>query len=112
MPKKNMAPKAGGRKTLGVKGESLKNSFNFCIDGIDDNAKSLPESQKPAFLTFKNKFTFSPGRMPPDSTFQGGGVILNILGHKGGRRSAPPPPKKKKLLMKRESSCIYYRSYN
>ena len=40
--KKNMASKAGRRKTLGVKGESLKNSFNFCSDGIGDIAKSLP----------------------------------------------------------------------
>ena len=44
MPK-NMASKAGRRKSLGVKGESLTNSFNFCSDGIGDNAKSLPESQ-------------------------------------------------------------------
>ena len=50
------------RKALGVKGESLKNSFNFCSDGVGDNAKSLPESQKPALLTFKNKFRFSRGR--------------------------------------------------
>ena len=39
--------------------------------------------------------------MPPDSPFQGGGVILNILGYKGGRSSPPPPTSKKKFLMKR-----------
>ena len=54
--------KGGQAKTLGVKGESLKNSFNFCGDGVGDNAKSLPESQKPALLTFKNKFRFSRGK--------------------------------------------------
>lgn len=59
---KNMASKAGRRKKLGVKGESLKNSFNFCSYGVGDNAKSLPESQKPALLTFKNKFRFSRGK--------------------------------------------------
>ena len=61
MPKK-YGFKGGRRKTLRVKGESLKNSFNFCSDGVGDNAKSLPESQKSALLTFKNKFRFSRGK--------------------------------------------------
>ena len=37
--------KGGQAKKLRCNGESLTNSFNFCSDGIGDNAKSLPESQ-------------------------------------------------------------------
>ena len=59
---KNMASKAGRRKTFGVKGESLKNSFNFCRLFALSPTPSLPESQKPALLTFKNKFRFSRGK--------------------------------------------------
>lgn len=72
MPK-NMALKAGRRKTLGVKGQSLTNFFNFCSDGIGDNATSLPESQQPAFLTFKNKFRSSSDAPGPPFFFWGGG---------------------------------------
>ena len=61
MPKK-YGFKGGQAKNLRCKGGSLKNSFNFCSDSVGDNAKSLPESQKPALLTFKNKFRFSRGR--------------------------------------------------
>ena len=60
--KKIWLQRRAGEKNLRVKGESLKNSFNFCNDGVGDNAKSLPESQKPALLTFKNKFRFSRGK--------------------------------------------------
>ena len=44
---------------------SPKKSFKFCSDGICNNTNSLPECQKPAFLTFR-KFRFSQGSMPPD----------------------------------------------
>ena len=44
--------------------------------------------------------------MPPDSPFQGGGVILNILGYKGGR-SSPPPPHLKKKISNEEGVIMY-----
>ena len=36
-------------------GSSPKNSFKFCSDGICNNANSLPECQKPAYLTNMQK---------------------------------------------------------
>ena len=46
--------------------------------------------------------------MPPDSTFQGGGVILNILGPNGGLGPAPPPPPQKKKKITNEEGVIMY----
>ena len=51
----------GGRESgnIGFKGGGSPIKFpKFCSDGICNNANSLPESQKPAFLTFR-KFRFS-----------------------------------------------------
>ena len=54
--KKIMALKGGSKeKVLGLRGGggSLRNSFKFCSDSICNNANSLPECQKTAFLTFR-----------------------------------------------------------
>ena len=53
-----------GIKGRGEEGSPIK-SFKFCGDYICNNANSLPECQKPAFLTFR-KFRFSRGSVPPD----------------------------------------------
>ena len=65
--KKNIALKGGGGKknTVGLKGGSPTKFLKFCRDGICNNVNSLPECQKPAFLTFR-KFKFSGGSMLPD----------------------------------------------
>ena len=65
--KKNIALKGGGVKknTVGLKGGSPTKFLKFCRDGICNNVNSLPECQKPAFLTFR-KFKFSGGSMLPD----------------------------------------------
>ena len=55
-------------KILGVKEGSPKHFFKFCIDGICNDANSLPECQKPVFLTSR-KFRFSLGSMPPPPYF-------------------------------------------
>ena len=55
-------------KILGVKEGSPKHFFKFCIDGICNDANSLPEYQKPVFLTSR-KFRFSLGNMPPAPYF-------------------------------------------
>ena len=51
---------------MGVKEACPKNLFQFCIDGIcnhGNDTNSLPEYQKPVFLTFR-KFRFSLGSRP------------------------------------------------
>ena len=53
---------------MGVKEGSPKHFFKFCIDGICNDANSLPEYQKPVFLTSR-KFRFSLGNMPPAPCF-------------------------------------------
>ena len=55
-------------KILGVKEGSPKHFFKFCLDGICNDANSLPEYQKPAFLTSR-KVRFSLGNMPPAPYF-------------------------------------------
>ena len=56
-----MALKWGSKeKIVFIKGGSPKISFKFCSDGICKKAKSLPECQKPAFLTFRGSSNF-PG---------------------------------------------------
>ena len=58
---KKMALKWGSKeKIVFIKGGSPKISFKFCSDGICKKAKSLPECQKPAFLTFRGSSNF-PG---------------------------------------------------
>ena len=66
--KKKIALKRGGgvkKNTVGLKGGSPTKFLKFCRDGICNNVNSLPECQKPAFLTFR-KFKFSGGSMLPD----------------------------------------------
>ena len=53
----------GGQRKGG--GGVNKKSCKFCSEGICNDANSLPECQKPAFLTF-SKFEFSRGSMSPD----------------------------------------------
>ena len=55
-------------KILGVKEGSPKHFFKFYIDGICNDANSLPEYQKPVFLTSR-KFRFSLGNIPPAPYF-------------------------------------------
>ena len=55
-------------KILGLKEGSPKYFFRLCIDGICNDANSLPEYQKPVFLTSR-KFRFSLGNMPPAPYF-------------------------------------------
>ena len=59
-------------KILGVKEGSPKHFFKFyidvCIDGICNDANSLPEYQKPVFLTSR-KLRFSLGNIPPAPYF-------------------------------------------
>ena len=55
-------------KILGVKEGSPKHFFKFCLDGICNDANSLPEYQKPVFLTSR-KVRFSLGNMPPAPYF-------------------------------------------
>ena len=63
LEKKNIALKGGGgENTVGLKGGSPTKFLKFCRDGICNNVNSLPECQKPAFLTFR-KFKFSGGSM-------------------------------------------------
>ena len=63
---KKIALRGGGKKnTVGLKGGSPTKFLKFCRDGICNNVNSLPECQKPAFLTFR-KFKFSGGSMLPD----------------------------------------------
>ena len=56
--------KGGGggskEKIVFIKGGSPKISFKFCSDGICKKAKSQPECQNPAFLTFRGSSNF-PG---------------------------------------------------
>ena len=56
----------GSKKHGGFKGGGhQKKLLKFCSDGIYNNVNSLPECQKPAFLTFR-KFKFSGGSMLQD----------------------------------------------
>ena len=72
-------------KIMGCKGGSPKKSFKFCSDGICNNGNSLPECQKPAFLTFR-KFKFSQGSMPLDPLLyyepKGNSIPLKCKKHK------------------------------
>ena len=51
---KNVVLRGIQGKILDVKEGSPKNFFQFCIDGICNDTNSLPEYQKPVFLTFRN----------------------------------------------------------
>ena len=54
------------RKNGGLKGGSPpQKTFKFCSASFCNNANSLPECQKAAFLAFR-EFKFSGGSMPPD----------------------------------------------
>ena len=69
------------RKNSGFKRWSPKNSFKFCCDVICNNAKSLPECQKPAFLTFRGSSNF-PGEAWTPYFIMHQKAILSLLNAK------------------------------